>query len=155
MTLAAFGSWLASHLMTWSYRYWDHPILQPTQDQHIFSRNKQEGESCVVNFLCFLLVQFPLHQFPVPKQTFLTYHPIPSSHIDFSLPAPNRVDIVRFGSKEALTALKHVYLVKRRLYIYRVRNFLSYPMWDITNTPHAALCPMKLRGQTDKHSLRD
>ncbi|RVW42196.1 Cytochrome P450 85A [Vitis vinifera] len=47
-----------------------------------------------------------------------------------------------------------IYLVKRRLYIYRASNFLPYPMWDITNTPHAdttsSLCPMGLRGQTDK-----
>ena len=65
------------------------------------------------------------------------------------------VDIVLFGPKVALTALKHVYLVKRSLYIYSVRNFLPYLMWDITNTPHAdtmsSLCPMGLRGQTDKH----
>ena len=47
---------------------------------------------------------------------------------------PNRIDIVRFGPKGVLTALKRVYLVKRSLYIYSARNFLSYPMWDITNT---------------------
>ena len=47
-------------------------------------------------------------------------------------PAPNHVDIVRFGPKGALTALKHVYLVKRSLYIYSDRNILPYPMWDIT-----------------------
>ena len=65
------------------------------------------------------------------------------------------VDIVCFGPKGAFTALKRVYLVKRNLYIYSVRNLLSYLMWDITNTPHAdtmsSLCPMGLRGQTDKH----
>ena len=42
---------------------------------------------------------------------------------------------VWFGPKGALTALKRVYFVKRSLYIYSVRNILSYPMWDITNTP--------------------
>ena len=55
-------------------------------------------------------------------------------------------------------ALKHVYLVKMNLYIYSTRNLLPYPMWDITNTPHAdttsSLCHMGLRGQTDKHPLR-
>ena len=45
-------------------------------------------------------------------------------------PAPNHVDIVRFGPKEALTALKRVYLVKRSLYIYSVGNILSYPMYE-------------------------
>ena len=49
--------------------------------------------------------------------------------------APNHIDIVRFGPKKTLTALKRVYLVKRSLYIYSVRNLLPYPMWDITNTP--------------------
>ena len=47
-------------------------------------------------------------------------------------PAPNHVDIVRFRPKGALTALKRVYLVKRSLSIYSVRNILPYPMWDIT-----------------------
>ena len=27
------------------------------------------------------------------------------------------------------------YLVKMSLYIYSVKNFFPYPMWDITNTP--------------------
>ena len=58
----------------------------------------------------------------------------------------------------ALTALKRVYLVKRNLYIYSARNILPYSMWDITNTPHtdttSSLCPMRLRGQTNKHPLR-
>ena len=49
--------------------------------------------------------------------------------------APNHVDIVRFGPNGALMALKHVHLVKRSLYIYSVRNFLPYLMWDVTNTP--------------------
>ena len=42
--------------------------------------------------------------------------------------------LVCFGPKRTLTTLKRVYLVKRNLYIYSVRNFLSYPIWDITNT---------------------
>ena len=91
-------------------------------------------------FFVFCLYNFLYINFPVPKQTFLTYHPIPSSHIDFSLPAPNRVDIVRFGPKEVLTALKHVYLVKKSLYIYSARNFLPYPMWDITSNFSGWLC---------------
>ena len=68
-----------------------------------------------------------------------------------------RVDIVCFGPKGAFTALKRVYLVKRNLYIYSVRNLLSYLMWDITNTPFphvdttSSLYPMRLLGQTDKH----
>ena len=45
-----------------------------------------------------------------------------------SRPAPNHVDIVRFGPKGALTALKRVYLVKRSLYIYSARSLLPYPM---------------------------
>ena len=42
--------------------------------------------------------------------------------------AANYVDIIRFGLKGALTALKRVYLVKKSLYIYSARNFLPYPM---------------------------
>ena len=37
--------------------------------------------------------------------------------------APNRVDIIRFGPKGVLTALKRVYLVKRNLNIYSVGTF--------------------------------
>ena len=48
-------------------------------------------------------------------------------------PTPNHVDIVRFWPKGALTALKRVYLIKRNLYIYCAKNFLPYPMWDITD----------------------
>ena len=36
-------------------------------------------------------------------------------------------------TKEALTALKHVYLVKMSLYIYSAKNILPYSMWNITN----------------------
>ena len=32
-------------------------------------------------------------------------------------------------------ALKRVYRVKRSPYLYSVRNFSSYSMWDVTNTP--------------------
>ena len=35
--------------------------------------------------------------------------------------------------------LKRVYRVKRNLYIYRVRNFLLYPMWAIINNSHPML----------------
>ena len=38
-------------------------------------------------------------------------------------------------TQRALTTLKVVYLVRRSLYIYSVRNFSPYPMWDVTNTP--------------------
>ena len=33
--------------------------------------------------------------------------------------------------KGTLMVLKHVYMIKRSLYIYSVKNFLPYPMWDI------------------------
>ena len=46
----------------------------------------------------------------------------------------NRVEIVRFGPKKTITALKRVHLVKMSMYIYSAKNFLPYPMWDITNT---------------------
>ena len=74
--------------------------------------------------------------------------------------APNRVDIVRFGLKGVLTALKRVYRVKMSPYLYNVKNFLPYSMLDVTNIPlppnadtTSSLCPMGLRGQTDKHSI--
>ena len=49
-------------------------------------------------------------------------------------PRLTHVDIIRFGPKGALTALKCVYRVKRSPYLYSVRNFPPYPMWDVTNT---------------------
>ena len=49
-----------------------------------------------------------------------------------------------------LMVLKHVYMVKRSLYIYSTRNFFPYLMWDITNTPHADRMP-SLWGQIDKY----
>ena len=42
-----------------------------------------------------------------------------------------------FRPKGALIVLKCIYLIKRSFYIYSVRSFLLYSMWDITNTPHA------------------
>ena len=67
--------------------------------------------------------------------------------------------IVRFGPKEVLTTLKCVYKVKRSSYLYNAMNFSPYPMWDVTNTPYAdtmsSLCPIGLRGQTNKHHLRN
>ena len=58
-----------------------------------------------------------------------------------------------------LTALKRVYRIKMSLYIYSVRNFLPYLVWDVTNTPHAditsSLYPIGLWGQTNKHPLQD
>ena len=53
-------------------------------------------------------------------------------------------------------ALKRVYRVKMSLYIYSIRNFLPYPMWDVINTPHAditsSLCLTGLWGQTNKQT---
>ena len=37
--------------------------------------------------------------------------------------------------KRALTTLKSIFKVKKSSYLYKIRNFLLYPMWDITNTP--------------------
>ena len=39
---------------------------------------------------------------------------------------------VCFEPKWAFTTLKLVNLIKRNLYIYSVKNFLPYPIWDIT-----------------------
>ena len=39
--------------------------------------------------------------------------------------------------QRAFSTLKHVYLVERSLYLYSTKKFLPYPMWDVTNTPHA------------------
>ena len=58
-----------------------------------------------------------------------------SALISFVTLAPNRVGIVRFGLKEALTALKHVYKVKKTPYLYSTKNFPPYPMWDFTTLP--------------------
>ena len=74
-------------------------------------------------------------------------------------PAPNRINIIRFNPKGALTTLKRVYRVKRSPYLYSVRNFPPYPIWDVTNTSLSAnitfsLYPMGLWGQTDKHPPR-
>ena len=41
--------------------------------------------------------------------------------------------ISSFRPKEVFTILTRVYLVKMNLYIYSVRSFLLYLMWDITN----------------------
>lgn len=58
--------------------------------------------------------------------------------------------------------LKRVYRIKKSLYIYDSKNFLPYPMWDITNPPSPPfpytdttflLYPMGLSSQTDKHPL--
>ena len=47
-----------------------------------------------------------------------------------------------------LTALKRVYMITRNPYLYSVRNFPLYLIWDITNTLHAditsSLCPPRL-----------
>ena len=56
-----------------------------------------------------------------------------STLIPFVRPAPNRVDIVRFRPKGALTALKRIYRVKRSPYLYSAKNFPPHPMWDVTN----------------------
>ena len=58
-----------------------------------------------------------------------------SALIAFVTLAPNRVGIVRFGLKEALTALKRVYKVKKTPYLYSAKNFPPYPMWDFTTPP--------------------
>ena len=47
----------------------------------------------------------------------------------------NRVNIVRFRPKGAFRALRHIYKVKRSPYLYNIRNFSLYSMWDVTNTP--------------------
>ena len=44
---------------------------------------------------------------------------------------PNGMNIVCFRLKRALTALIQVYKIKKNLYIYNVRNFPPYPIWDI------------------------
>ena len=53
--------------------------------------------------------------------------------------------------------LKLIYKVEMSSYLYSVRNFLCYPMWDITNNLHAyttsSLCLMGLQDQTNKHPL--
>ena len=36
--------------------------------------------------------------------------------------------------QETLTALKRVYYVERSLYLYSAEKFLSYLMWNVTNT---------------------
>lgn len=48
---------------------------------------------------------------------------------------PNCVDIVLSVPKGTLTTLKCIYKVKKSFYIYSTRNFLSYLIWDIINTP--------------------
>ena len=35
--------------------------------------------------------------------------------------------------QRVLTILKHAYRIKRNIYIYSVRNFPPYPIWDVTN----------------------
>ena len=62
------------------------------------------------------------------------------------------MDNVYFGTKGALTTLKHVYRVKRSLYIYSTKNFIPYLMCDITNTSHVDTTS-SLWGQIDKYPL--
>ena len=43
----------------------------------------------------------------------------------------NSIDIIHLGPKGDLTILKHVYKIKRNIYIYWVKKFFLYPMWNI------------------------
>ena len=42
--------------------------------------------------------------------------------------------IVLFWPTEGLTTLKRVYRIKRSPYLYNIKNFPLYLMWDVTNT---------------------
>ena len=45
-----------------------------------------------------------------------------------------RVNIVLSGLKRAFMGLKHIYRIKKSSYLYSVRIFPFYSMWDVTNT---------------------
>ena len=45
-----------------------------------------------------------------------------------------RVNNVLSRLKRAFMALKHIYRIKKSSYLYSVRNFPFYSMWDVTNT---------------------
>ena len=49
------------------------------------------------------------------------------------IPYFNCVDIVRFGPKMTLTTLKYIYRVTRNPYLYSVKNFFLYSMWNVTS----------------------
>ena len=37
--------------------------------------------------------------------------------------------------KRVFMVLKRIYIIKRSLYLYNIKNFILYPTWNITNTP--------------------
>lgn len=62
----------------------------------------------------------------------LSFH-FPKSHFIES----NRVSIIHchYETKDVFRALKHIYKVKKNLYIYNFSNFFLYSIWNITNHP--------------------
>ena len=50
----------------------------------------------------------------------------------------NCVDIIRSEPKR-LTILKHIYNIKRSSYLYNVKNFFPYLVWDIIKKSHENL----------------